>query len=948
MKIFRHFKTLLVLVLSALFLYVGLVNLLDRMDWKTPSDGIRWSQTSEGLVVERTETPDPGPRSGDRLISVDGLPVGNLDEYTEVLELVAANFPEGVQATYIVEATGTGALNTHAVNIQLKPSTDSTDLVLILLALSYLTIGIFVFLPNWKAQGAFHFYLICLVAAILYFYRYSGRANLFDLSIYWTSGVALLLLPPLFLHFCCYFPRRLTLVERSPQLKPLFYLPMAALLTLHILWFAGTLEAFGLPRIERLRHFFNQVHLIHFGVLLVLGCLALFQSRREMTSPVQRQQMKWIASTTVIGIAPFICLYVLPFLMGQPISPYMEASLLTLILIPIGFGYAITKHRLMDINLLVKQGAAYVLSSSALLGLYVGIVVFLGRAIQGFSPESGFLLFTAATLLVAFLFAPMKNRIQDQIDRYFYREEYDYRHSLADFGKTLSSEIRFSLLTERVSERICKTLNITPIATFLRDDSQGNNYRLSHALGLPADVNGLSQLVVPDTLFSNFDRDLTPLFLLSSSEQVERLRSQLAHCGLHYVQPLSVHGRTIGFWALGKRANGEFLTTEDLELIGTLAGYAAIAMDNALLYRSLEGKASELAQLKAYNEDVIKSITVGVVAIDPEGKITVWNKAMEAIFNLDNIAAVGKDVTEVFASDLIRTIRKGMEGPQWVTETTCQFYKMRVDINEGHTRLVNMTLSPFVLQEEVAIGTLMVFDDVTEKVQLENQLQQAEKLSSIGLMAAGIAHEINTPLTGVCSYTQMLVKDTPVGDPRHEVLKKIEKQGFRASAIVDSLLNFARVSDTHFSEVNVNGLLLETLSLLDHQLRSSRVEVGVDLDASLPTTLANGGKLQQVFMNLVNNARDAMPRGGQLKIKTYRENSQLVVRIQDSGTGIPEEIVKRIYDPFFTTKKVGEGSGLGLSVSYGIIQEHSGRIHVDSTAGQGTTFRLHLPLQRVN
>ena len=948
MELFRHFKTVLVLVLSALFLYVGLVNLLDRMEWKSPSDGLRWSQTAEGVEVRSVQGPQEGPGPGDRLVSINGLPVDSLDEYTEVLELVGASFPEGTEATYVVEEAQTGTPMSYAVPIQLLPGTDSTDLVLALLAFAYLGIGIFVFLPNWKTQGAFHFYLICLVAFILYFYRYSGRADLFDLSVYWTTSVAFLALPPLFLHFCCYFPRRLSLVRQASYLKPLFYAPMATLLALHILWFSGILQSAGLPRIERLSRFFDQLHLSHFVGLFVLGGAALFYSRREMTSPVQRQQMKWIASTTAIGVAPFVCFYALPFIFGLPISPYMEASLLGLVLIPIGFGYAITKRRLMDIKVLFKQGAAYVLSSSALLGLYVGIVLLIGRAIQGFAPESGFVLFTLAALLVAFLFAPLKNRIQDQIDRYFYREEYDYRQSLADFGKTLSSEIRLSLLAESVSERIRKTLNIAPIAIFLRDDSQVNTYRLYHAQDLPADVNGFDHLVVPDAIFANFDRDLSPLFLLSSSEHVERLRSKLGHGGLHYVQPLRVHGRIIGFWALGKRINGEFLSTEDLDLIGTLSGYAAIAMDNALLYRSLEGKASELAQLKAYNEDVVESITVGVAVIDPDGEITVWNNAMETIFSIESGDVLGKNVSDVFPEDLVGALRRGIEGPKWVAEDTSRFYKTYVEMKQDRSRLVNITLSPFLLQEDILTGILLVFDDVTEKVQLENQLLQAEKLSSIGLLAAGIAHEINTPLTGVCSYTQMLVKDTPSDDPRHEVLKKIETQGFRASTIVDNLLNFARVSDTDFSEVNVNGLMLETLSLMDHQLRKSKVEVKVDLDASLQPTLANGGKLQQVFMNLVLNARDAMPEGGQLIIHTCQEDSYLVIKVQDSGTGISQENVNRIYDPFFTTKKAGEGSGLGLSVSYGIIQEHSGRINVETAAGQGTTFRLHLPVKRVN
>ena len=406
----------------------------------------------------------------------------------------------------------------------------------------------------------------------------------------------------------------------------------------------------------------------------------------------------------------------------------------------------------------------------------------------------------------------------------------------------------------------------------------------------------------------------------------------------HYVQPLHVHGRVIGFGALGKRSNGEFLSTEDLDLIETLSGYAAIAMDNALLYRSLEGKASELAQLKAYNEDVVERITVGVVVIDPDGEITVWNNAMKTIFSLESVDVVGRNASDVFPEDLVRTIRRGIEGPKWVAESTSRFYKTHVEMKKDQSRLVNITLSPFVLQEDVVTGILLVFDDVTEKIHLENQLLQAEKLSSIGLLAAGIAHEINTPLTGVCSYTQMLVKDTPSDDPRHEVLKKIETQGFRASAIVDSLLNFSRVSDTDFSEVNVNGLMMETLSLMDHQLRKSKVEVKVDLDASLPVTVANGGKLQQVFMNLVFNARDAMPQGGELRIRTYQEDSQLVIKIQDSGTGISEENVKRIYDPFLYHQRSGQRIGSGALC---LLWYYSGALRAHP-CGQHLRPRNHL------
>ena len=136
--------------------------------------------------------------------------------------------------------------------------------------------------------------------------------------------------------------------------------------------------------------------------------------------------------------------------------------------------------------------------------------------------------------------------------------------------------------------------------------------------------------------------------------------------------------------------------------------------------------------------------------------------------------------------------------------------------------------------------------------------------------------------------------------------------------------------------------------MLQHQMHQNRVEVQLDLDPALPSTRGNGGRLQQVFVNLLLNARDAMPKGGQIDVKTFREDSQLVVEVKDNGGGIPRENIKQIYDPFFTTKEVGKGTGLGLSVSYGIIQEHSGRINVKSHVGEGTTFTLHFPIKRVH
>ncbi len=238
---------------------------------------------------------------------------------------------------------------------------------------------------------------------------------------------------------------------------------------------------------------------------------------------------------------------------------------------------------------------------------------------------------------------------------------------------------------------------------------------------------------------------------------------------------------------------------------------------------------------------------------------------------------------------------------------------------------------------------------MTDRVRLEEQLQQREKLSSIGLLAAGVAHEINTPLTGVSSYTQMLLGMLAETDPKHALLQKIRRQTDRATGIVNNLLNFSRTGGvTQFTEVDLNRVLEDTLQLLEPQLRHGLIEVAREYGDGLPAAFGNAGQLQQVFTNLILNARDAIPDGGRVTLRTSAESDgeAVAVEVEDTGIGIAPENVARIYDPFFTTKGVGRGTGLGLAVSYGIVQEHSGHISVESAPGRGTKFRITVPTSR--
>jgi len=256
---------------------------------------------------------------------------------------------------------------------------------------------------------------------------------------------------------------------------------------------------------------------------------------------------------------------------------------------------------------------------------------------------------------------------------------------------------------------------------------------------------------------------------------------------------------------------------------------------------------------------------------------------------------------------------------------------------------LNVAVAPLVSKEGARIGRLIIFDDVTDQAELERRLIQADKLSSIGLLAAGVAHEVNTPLAVISTYAQMLAKQISGDAAKAPLLEKITRQTFRASEIVNSLLNFSRTSRTELAPVDVNKIVRETLTLVEHQFSKTGVQVDLSFDSELPRIKGDPGKLQQVFLNLFLNARDAMEIGGRLSIRSFAEAGTVRVAVADSGSGITQENLPRIFDPFFTTKGARRGTGLGLSVSYGIVQEHGGDIEVESEIGKGTRFLLVFP-----
>lgn len=920
-------------LLSLALLVFAVINYQQRRLYQLPEDGVSWVGSPGGVaawIVTRGGPADrAGIQEGDKLEAINGKPIKDGPDAVQEI------FRAGVwsQVTYQLQRKGE-EFQTKLVLVPQGTNKSLSD-YLELVGLLYLGIGTYILFRRWTAPKSLHFYVFCLASFVLYSFSYTGKLNLFDWTIYWLDAAALLLQPALFLHFCLSFPERLSTFRERRYVFPLLYLPAVVMGAVQVLVAAGIL-VFPLPLLQ-VRWVLDRIDMVYLAVYFLAGAVALQYAYARIRVPLLKQQLKWLTRGTWLAVVPFAAFYAVPYFLGFVPSPAMNLSAVSLVLLPITFGYAIVHYRLMDVDIIFRRGIAYTLATASIVGLYFGLIALFADFFRTTLPigRSGWIL---AIIITAILFQPLVNWIQLRLDKFFNPERYDYRRTLLGFARELASVLHVGRLLDLLNERLTETLGVDRVAVFLANGP--DSFRLVKSRGI--DFSG-----VTDTGYLNpqraelrkgylfFDSVNHP-FGFSPSEQ--RTIEQL---DLHYYIPLKVKDRTLGYLGLGKTREGDYLSSEDIDLLLTIAGYVSVALENGRLYESLEQKALEYQTLKDFSENIIESINAGVVACNLEGSVEAWNSAMEELYGMARSEVVGRKLGDVFPPELLAELPQVSE-----PRRTLSLYKFRVETPLRHRLTVNLSTVPLVGKDDQVLGRLLIFTDMTERVSLEDQLVQAEKLSSIGLLAAGVAHEVNTPLAVITSQAQMLMRQMPGDDPRARTLDKVIKQAFRASEIVNNLLKFSRVSGSEYAEVDLNRVIRETLSLADPMLRAAKISVSTQLWSSLPPVFGNSGKLQQVFMNLILNARDAMPRGGELTIATESENSSVHVEVVDNGVGIPPDHLGKIFDPFFTTKATSRGTGLGLAVSYGIIREHSGKIDVESAVGRGTSFRLEFPSAR--
>ncbi|MGH8721353.1 MAG: PAS domain S-box protein, partial [Burkholderiales bacterium] len=369
------------------------------------------------------------------------------------------------------------------------------------------------------------------------------------------------------------------------------------------------------------------------------------------------------------------------------------------------------------------------------------------------------------------------------------------------------------------------------------------------------------------------------------------------------------------------------------ELIGTVATLRDIT----------EPKRAQdtLARSEARYRHLVESASDAIVTLDANGRFTTVNHAAENISGYKRDELVGQWFAPMLPDDdlpkALAHFQQALSGETGLFET--QFYR-----KDGDVRIISVTYSTPQKDEEV----LCLIRDVTDQKMLQEQLIQSEKMSAIGQLVSGVAHELNNPLAGISAFAQLLLAEKRFPPDQRTAAETIYGEARRASRIVQNLLTFARQHKAEKGPAAINQVLDDTLELRGYELRVRGIDVRREYDESLPDTMADAHQLQQVFLNLLTNAEQAMEqREGvhhRLTVRTRRAGDHIRIEIEDTGGGIPANLIERIFNPFFTTKPTGSGTGLGLSISLGIVREHEGRIWAENMQQSGARFIVELPI----
>jgi len=669
---------------------------------------------------------------------------------------------------------------------------------------------------------------------------------------------------------------------------------------------------------------------ILFGLGLLIASLVTFINRYR-TSAFAEQRNRYLYIITGIGISLLGGFFdVLPAL-GLPLYPGYIIGNITFCLVTT---VAIVRHKLLDIHVVLRKGTAYALTTIIAAIPFVTVFIILAAVTTQEVPRWIYIILVIA---LAFLLPQLWRLVQRMVDKWFYRDRYDYLRALENFSRDIQSFTSLTTLGSTMVNLVVGVLRTSSVHLLLSLDASDRFVTVASAPASNATRNislrSQSPLVKWLTrsrgTLSSQDLDCTPLLQCISLPE----KQSLERAGVDLIAPLKTRsGDLSGILLLGRKLSQQPYTVEDHQLIYTLSSQMAVQLDNARLYNDVLRSRQNL-------ERWLNSMTDCVLIVSTDYTIEFMNKTAR----------------DRFGDSLGQKCWKSLG-----MASMCPNCPVQHDIGDSsaglhytnniRNREYDIAVAP-LLNPDGSSSAIEVLRDVTERKRVEErerQLQQELHLSghlaSIGELAAGVAHEINNPLTGILGFSQrVLSTDEAV---RHD-LERVCNEAARAAKVVENLLTFARRREPKKEYADVNEVVARTLELKAYELRTSNIALAIELTPGLPEIILDVGQIQQVFLNIIMNAEQAMTEahgGGKLSIKTEQIKRYIRISFTNDGPEIPKEHLQKLFDPFFTTRGERGGTGLGLSICHGIVREHGGRICARREPRKGVTFFVELPL----
>jgi len=862
---------------------------------------------NNGVIVVKTVDPGSGAataglRPGDAIWLIGDTPTTEIEGLQKTLRRI------GQQVPMLVQRGGkTLTLTYRAPELKI----DYPYLILSFIGFLYLAIGLFTLFRGATRESAL-FYFVTLLSFIVYVYTPAGDIDVVYKLLEVVEEIAMILLPPLTLNFFLLFPR--PIVHHRGILAAL-YLPPALLAA----WDTDLLIFNNVVPVASASHSFELIfrwELVHFAIYFTLAVVALAYTYRKAAA-VGKKQIKWIYLGMVLGFLPFLGIYIIPYLVSGPVRPvYSTLSILPLAFIPLAFAVSILKYKLWDVEVVIKEILAYSVVFAFGMIAFSTVNLVLSHVIEERSAmERNFLAFSSG-LLIAGVLIPVKSRIESVIEMFLYRDSYRHRKAITDFAQELATFNDVHELISMMRERLRAALDIDRMNLFLREGVTFVIYQPETSLPSRATTDDFGAIPSEGPMI------LTEPRLPDASDVPWRLLKS----GYRYLFPLRNRGELQGLLVLGTKRGEEPLSRDDLHLLESLTAPVALAIENSRLYGRLRRQLEEIRALKEYNENIIESSSSAIAVVASDGTVLTANRAFWEL-----VAAEGEDepMAELFPP--FDEVRRG------AARTISTHFVNRIGVEKE----VTVTASP-LHADDINGARVVVIGDITDRVRLERELEDKERLASLGLLAAGVAHEVNTPLTGISSYAQILLKDIPPDDPKYRVLKKMEQQTFRASKLVNNLLDLIANRPRTRELVSIPELIHATVALHEDVMAPKKIAVH---GGDVPPLQVHGNfnDLQQVLTNVLLNARDAVAEHGNIWIDACEEGERVIIRVKDDGKGIAPELIDRIFDPLVTTRRGQGGTGLGLAISRRILDACDGDISVQSAVGKGAEFSISLP-----